>query len=150
MLDALTVEWEARTSNGGHPSIEAARQTLDFVITAVAFECTLTINSTLPNRRNLQTAGKLLTNVVSFTKTSRWTPTERMLLILGLEPLVRDVCPKNESLWDGVAPTDYENDGIMRNPAVQVEDGELALLQRRRGALLRAIWQSNDVSDLLT
>lgn len=146
MLDALIVDWEARTTNNVHPSIEIARRALDFAVTALAFECSLTINSTQSHQAVLRNAGKLLASVISFSKKSRWTIAEKMLLVLGIESLVATSCPIGDLPWDGISPPDPENDGIMRSSVKQDHVDYLEVLKSRREPLLEAIWKSHDVS----
>ncbi|KAJ2936959.1 hypothetical protein H1R20_g142, partial [Candolleomyces eurysporus] len=145
MLDALIVDWEARTTNSGHPSIEIARRALDFAVTALAFECTLTINSTQSHQAVLKNSGKLLASVISFSKSSRWTIAEKMLLILGIESLAATSCPVGDLPWDGISAPDHENDGIMRSSTRQDRYDYLEALKHRRSPLLEAIWKSHDL-----
>jgi ataxia telangiectasia mutated family protein len=144
-LDTLLGEWKSRVASTSHIPVEAARQALDFAIAAIAFECALTVNSTLSNSRVLKTAGELLSGIVVYTKESRWTLPEKMSILLGLETIVSASGAAAEGPWEAIAPSDYDNDGMVRKERVSNHETPLDLSRGRRNALLRAIWQSNDV-----
>lgn len=146
-VTSLLEDWRTRVSGNTQPNVEAARIFLDIAITAIAFEATLTMNSTASTKQLLLNSGHLLNEIVEFTFKSRYNREETLSLVLGLECLVSASIPVKESPWSGVTPPDFENDGMERPPAVKggaVYD-PLELLRRSRGELLRAIWQSHHV-----
>lgn len=145
-LDNLLVEWKSRIANTSHVPVEAARQALDFAITAMTFECSLAVNSTLPNSRVLKSAGELLSSIVVYAKDSRWTLPEKLSILLGLESIVTAAGPVTEGSWEAITLSDYDNDGMARKEGPNHRQSPQQLNHRKRNALLRALWQSNDVS----
>ncbi|KAJ7442296.1 hypothetical protein FB451DRAFT_1440423 [Mycena latifolia] len=86
-LEALASDLEILIKSATHPSAEKARKSLDWVVTALSFESLLSLNGIRPNRRVVQAACRLMLMVVPLLKDSRWTDSEKALVILAFEPL---------------------------------------------------------------
>lgn len=146
MLDALSVEWASRLSDGSHPTIEVARRTMDFTVIAIAYEATLSINSIAANKRVMQTAGKLMCSVFSISRSSRWTLAERVVLVTGIEPIVWTSQGPEETGWDALTLPDFSHDGINRGAKDNLLPSFSDNASHLRGTILRMIWKNHDVS----
>ena len=147
-LEALLGDWE---DSKAHATAEKARLSLDVAITALSFECALTLNGTQANRRVVQCACKLVTIVTSLLSDSGWTTGEKALILLGLDPLTSTGNEDNGGdRWDAMLPPDVGS-GIKAHTLKCLTFGREnkdAILTAMRMDFLRIIWQNADVRKL--
>lgn len=143
-LEYLLSEWE---EDNGHPTAEVTRRSLDMAVTALSFESILVLNGTQSNRRLMQCACKLIGIVTTLLTDPRWTPAERVLVYLGLDPLTltgREF--SDEHSWDAMLPPDIGS-GIRTQSLCRLVSAanERGSLRASRMHFLRILWQNTDV-----
>jgi len=147
-LEALIAEWESIKEVKSHPPAETARQSLDTAIIALSFESLLVLNSIKATRRVVQCACKLMALVVPLLADSRWTPEEKTLVLLGLEPLISNGDANgNEEKWQAMVLPDTGT-GIKKRLLQSLLSDMTSMTsaaQTLRRDFQRIIWQSADV-----
>ncbi|RDB20837.1 Serine/threonine-protein kinase TEL1 [Hypsizygus marmoreus] len=143
-LEHLLSEWD---EDGGHPTAETARRTLDMAITALSFESALVLNGTEPNRRLIQCACKLIAIVTALLTDLRWTLAEKAMIVLGLDPLTFTDSESEEGLWETMSSPNIGS-GIKAHILKRLGDSGVkrdAALHATRMNFLRIVWQDADV-----
>ncbi|KAJ6518821.1 hypothetical protein C8R45DRAFT_1116532, partial [Mycena sanguinolenta] len=148
-LDTLASELETLASSGTHPNAEKSRTSLDWVVTALAFESVLNLNGTRPNRRVIQAACKLLLLVAPLLKDSRWTDSEKALVILALEPLTATWEPEDHGVFTTALLPPEAGSGIKAETLQSLlsNQGRKENIIAHRVDLQRLICKSTDVQD---
>jgi ataxia telangiectasia mutated family protein len=150
-LEALIADWESIKEVKSHPSAETARQSLDTAIIALSFESLLVLNDIKATRRVVQCACKLTALVVPLLTDSRWTPEEKTLVLLGLEPLISNGDANgNEEKWEAMVLPDTGT-GIKKQilqSLLSDMTSTMSAAQTLRRDFQRIIWQSADVKFL--
>ncbi|KZT27904.1 hypothetical protein NEOLEDRAFT_1059985 [Neolentinus lepideus HHB14362 ss-1] len=148
LLEDVSVQWG--TPQDIKLTAERARRDLDLVVTALLFEYCLVVNGVRNNRRVIQAACRVISQVRPLFTDGKLTDTERLSLLLGLEPLVLVTSKvQDDEAWETMLPpsdTTGIKRGVMRS-LLQSSDGEAERLTVYRRRLLRLIWQSSDVQD---
>ncbi|KAF9466074.1 hypothetical protein BDZ94DRAFT_1319724 [Collybia nuda] len=148
-IEGLAAEWEGTS---GYPTAETARQSLDVAVIALLFESILVLNGTQPNRRLIQSACKMVGIVMSTLCDAHWTPAEKALVMLGLDPLLlsqKDV-NSDEHLEVMLPPdigTGIKSQSLKHLNTVDTNTGKL---NEFRVTFLRVVWQHPDVQEAFT
>lgn len=147
-LEILHSEWML-SSNAGYPTAEAARLSLDMAITALVFESALAANGIIGNRYVIRSVAKLLSDITPSLKDSRWTQSEKALIIQGLEPLIRYSSPSTDTdvrRWEAVL-TAGTGSGIRTQSLknLKTESDKQESTANERISFLKLIWQNADV-----
>ncbi|TFK51797.1 hypothetical protein OE88DRAFT_1658419 [Heliocybe sulcata] len=148
LLEDVSVQWG--TPQNIKLTAETARRDLDLVVTVLSLEYCLVMNGIRNNRRAVQAACRVISQVRPLFTDGKLTDAERLSLILGLEPLV-SVNPKiyDHEAWQTMLPPS-ETTGIKRQVMRRLlrnSEGHSGRLVTHRKRLLRLIWQSSDVQD---
>lgn len=149
-LDSLVEEWEGYMEGHMASTAERARRCLDLAVISLHFEALLQLNGTRSNRRVVQAACRLVSFITPVFKEQRWTAEEKMLLLLGLEPLISvgdNVVPDQN--WDELLLPPDEGTGVKRkvlNSMRSDKQWRRVELQSYRRELQHIIFHSADVS----
>lgn len=149
-LDSLVEEWESYREGQAASTAERARRCLDLTVISLHFEALLQLNGTRSNRRVIQAACRLISLITPVFKEKRWTAEEKMLLLLGLEPLVSvgdDIILDQN--WDDILLPPDEGTGVKRKVLNSMRSDKLRHrmeLQSYRSGLQHVIFHSADVS----
>jgi ataxia telangiectasia mutated family protein len=149
-LGSLIEEWESQKAVQPYSTAEHARTCLDFAVIALYFESLLRQNGTKSNKRVIQSACRLFTLIVPIVNESRWASEEKMLILLGLDPLisVSDTLRADQN-WNEILSPPNERSGIKRKILTSLKSHKRAhsiRLQSHRRELQRIIFESADVS----
>ncbi|KAJ7247652.1 hypothetical protein B0H12DRAFT_1124902 [Mycena haematopus] len=148
-LEALASDLESLASSAAHPSAEKSRISLDWVVVTLSFESVLSLNGTRPNRRVIQAACKLMLSVVPLLKDSRWTHSEKAMILLALEPLTATWEPEDDGVFStALLPPDVGS-GIKAETLQSLlsNQGRKEDIIARRVDLQRLVCKSTDVQD---
>lgn len=153
-LEDLLQYWDA--SEGGRSrserfTAERTRTYLDLGVLSLLFEATLQSNGTRPNRRAQQAASKLLFLTFPEAVDSRWSPTEKVLILGALEPLILNEAPRNTfKSWETLLHAGVGS-GVRRDPsrASSLHANKHRAAASRR-ELQKFVFQNPDVSDCMT
>ncbi|KAI0063978.1 hypothetical protein BV25DRAFT_1837166 [Artomyces pyxidatus] len=143
---------EFRLAASMQTNAEKARHLLDFSVIALSFESILVYNGIHANRRVLQAAGKLMTNVAGLLTNGTWTAQENALVLLGFQPLVDVGWEGDESSFQGLLPPQPET-GIRKEvlkaltSTAKYQKNQALRLRRE---LQRILWQTPEIQDMLT
>lgn len=147
-LEALIAQWEALKHAGTHSSAEKARRSLDAAVIALSFESLLVLNGTRVTRRVVQCACKLVGLITAQLTDLRWTIEEKVLILLGLEPLISNGEEHRDAeRWEAmIAPN--KGTGIKTETLRAFSRDEPGV--KHKQALLRdfqrIVWRNVDVS----
>ena len=140
--------WENGTGTDGHIAAERARRLLDMAVIAICFESLLVFNGIKSNKRVLQTACKIVSQITPLLGNRRWTLEEKTLVLMGFEPLILASEEQEDSAWSGLLPPD-EGTGIRKQAlkalTTNAEQDAMRSASEQR-ELQRTTWQLLDVS----
>ena len=144
-MEQLLFAWEDVIS---HPTAETARRSLDMAVIAICFETLLVLNGTQSNRRLIQCACKMVSIITDLLLDTRWTPVERALISMGLEPLTCvEYGSSTEAPWDAMLPpgsgSGIKIEHICRLTWHNTDEGGHTTVPRMN--FLRLLWQNADV-----
>ncbi|EIN09557.1 hypothetical protein PUNSTDRAFT_101425 [Punctularia strigosozonata HHB-11173 SS5] len=149
-LESINLESHDDSGKVSQLSAEQAREALDFAVISLTYEATLVLNGTRSNRRLVQASCKIVSRIVPNLTASHWEADEKLLVLLGLEPLItaEEENEVNER-WEAMSAPD-SGTGIRRevlNAMFREVGLANAAKKRPRRELQRIIWQSADVQD---
>ncbi|KDR80743.1 hypothetical protein GALMADRAFT_241175 [Galerina marginata CBS 339.88] len=149
-LESLVHDWESLRESNNHPGAEMARQSLDFAITALAFESLLAFNGTSSTRQVLQSAANLISIITPLLTDSRWTTPEKLLVAHAYEVLVGDEqIDQEETFSDGLSPPGPDS-GIKEQILQSLLFGQVVDEKHSRSCrikFLRLVWQNVEMQD---
>lgn len=148
-IESLASDLEILVNSGTHPTAEKARKSLDWVVVALSLEALLSLNGIRSNRRVIQAACKLMLLVTPLLKSSRWTASEKALVLLAFEPLTSTgETPDDDPFTTALLPPDVGS-GIKAETLQSLTSnlGRREELVTRRLDLQRVICKSADVQD---
>jgi len=144
-MEQLLLAWDEVIS---HPTAETARRSLDMAVIVICFETLLMLNGTQSNRRLIQCACKMVSIIAGLLLDTRWTPVERALISMGLEPLTCvEYGSSTEAPWDAMLPPD-SGSGIKIEHICRLtrhNGGKGGHMTLSRMNFLRILWQNTDV-----
>jgi serine-protein kinase ATM len=150
-LESFASGFESIREANGYPTAEKARQALDLAVITLSFESSLVLNGTRSTRRAIQGACKSIALITALIPDDRWTPEEKALILLGLEPLISQETEDDEAGWEAIVPPDA-GAGIKTQVLRRlISNGESRHAQRRtlRRSLQRIMLQCADVRKFL-
>ncbi|KAJ6591557.1 hypothetical protein DFH09DRAFT_1137348 [Mycena vulgaris] len=148
-LEALASDLEILINSTTHPTAEKARKSLDWAVIALSFQSLLVLNGIRPNRRVIQAACKLMVLVVPLLKGSRWTDSEKALILLAVEPLTSTGETEDDDVFTMALLPPVVGSGIKAEmlQLLTASRGRKEDVIARRLELQRQICKSVDVQD---
>ncbi|KAF8906302.1 hypothetical protein CPB84DRAFT_1844550 [Gymnopilus junonius] len=151
-FESLVPMWEMLKGGNTHPTAEMARQSLDFAITALAFESLLAVNGTSSNRQVVQGSAKVISLLTGLLTDSKWTASEKLIVAHALEVLVGDELPSQDAVFQDSLSAPGVGSGIKEQILKRLLSGGDNInttLVTPLLEFLRSIWQNSEMHDTL-
>ncbi|KAF9530405.1 hypothetical protein CPB83DRAFT_905353 [Crepidotus variabilis] len=147
-LESLIVEWELLKDH--NPTAEMARRSLDFALSAIVFETSLTFNGITANVQVIQNAGKVISFITPLLLGQRWILNEKLLVTQAFESMMLNVQPIQDDYFREALSCAGANSGIQERilQKLVLQDVTKHQAQDEQSIFLRQMWQHPDVQEV--